>query len=178
MPKHIVLTGFAACGKSTTGRLLARRLQRPFIDVDSEVARRHGDIAEIFSQEGEARFRDYEYAATAAALNSSEPVVIALGGGGLTDCRTRGLLAQSVLTTVFLDVPLEVIRRRLAGSPMVRPLLRDASRPGALQALYAARRDGYLGAHLAIDAGELTPSELVHRIISRLRYPRENATVP
>ena len=55
MRRHIFFTGFMASGKSRTGRALAERLERPFIDTDSLIVERVGkSISEIFAQEGEA----------------------------------------------------------------------------------------------------------------------------
>ena len=58
MRRHIFFTGFMASGKSRTGRALAERLERPFVDTDSLIVERVGkSISDIFAQEGEAFFR-------------------------------------------------------------------------------------------------------------------------
>ena len=56
-PPLLVLIGFMGAGKSTIGRLLALQLACPFIDLDSEIARTHGAIPELFSARGESGFR-------------------------------------------------------------------------------------------------------------------------
>ena len=61
MKKHLYFTGFMASGKSRTGRALADRLGRPFVDTDNVIVERAGkSINEIFEQDGEAAFRKME----------------------------------------------------------------------------------------------------------------------
>ena len=58
---HLALVGLPGSGKTTTGRRVAERVQRPFLDFDEEIERREGrSVAEIFRTEGEARFRALE----------------------------------------------------------------------------------------------------------------------
>ncbi|NLT41618.1 MAG: shikimate kinase, partial [Anaerolineae bacterium] len=60
-PRNVVLTGFMGCGKSSVGRLVGDALQRPFVDMDLELAERFGmSIPEVFSVRGEAAFREAE----------------------------------------------------------------------------------------------------------------------
>jgi shikimate dehydrogenase len=66
--RHIVLTGFMGAGKTTVGKLLAESEQLPFIDIDTEIERRHGPIAEIFATQGEPAFRTMEADAVVEAL--------------------------------------------------------------------------------------------------------------
>ena len=63
MRQHIFFTGFMASGKSRTGRAMAERLGRPFVDTDAVIVERAGkSISEIFEQDGEAKFREMEAA--------------------------------------------------------------------------------------------------------------------
>ncbi|MCA9902195.1 MAG: 3-dehydroquinate synthase, partial [Anaerolineales bacterium] len=58
---NIILTGFMGTGKSRVGQLLAQRLQRPFTDTDTLIVQRDGrSIAQIFAEDGEAAFRNWE----------------------------------------------------------------------------------------------------------------------
>ena len=78
---RIYLTGFMGCGKTTVGRLLARRLGAPFVDLDDEVERRAGmTVREIFERQGEPAFRQMEAEALRGTLALPD-VVVAMGGG-------------------------------------------------------------------------------------------------
>ena len=79
---HLSLIGFMGSGKSTLGRALADRLDRPFVDTDAEVERMLGlSIREIFETQGEAVFREAEQDVLSDALKPDEPIVLATGGG-------------------------------------------------------------------------------------------------
>ncbi|MCW8860479.1 MAG: AAA family ATPase, partial [Deltaproteobacteria bacterium] len=78
---NIILTGFMGTGKSTLGRLLAKRLGYEFIDTDTEIEKRIGQtIAELFQEQGEGVFRQYE-AELVQELAQQQGLVIATGGG-------------------------------------------------------------------------------------------------
>ena len=79
--KNIVLTGMMGCGKSTCGRLLARRLDREFVDTDALIEAREGrSISDIFASDGEAYFRRKEVE-LGRELAERQGLVIACGGG-------------------------------------------------------------------------------------------------
>ena len=134
----IVLIGFMGAGKTTTGRLLAARLDLPFVDTDLVIEdRERRPIPEIFAADGEPAFRDVEESVVADVLHGSEAVV-SLGGGAYGRHRTRDLLAAHLV--VHLDVSFAEAVARTAGDPH-RPVLR---RPD-LEQLHAQRR-GVFGA--------------------------------
>lgn len=81
MKKNIVLIGMMGCGKTTVGRLLARRLGLELIDTDALIEERQGrSIPEIFASDGEAGFRALELA-LCRELSGRQGLVIACGGG-------------------------------------------------------------------------------------------------
>ena len=126
-------------GKTTIGRELAARLERPFVDVDERLAAAEGaTIPELFERRGEAAFRALEERATAAALEAPEPSVVALGGGALGAEATRAALRRRAFT-VLLDVAAEEAWERVEGGDE-RPLARDRD---AFLALHASRRPLY-----------------------------------
>jgi shikimate kinase/3-dehydroquinate synthase len=128
-------------GKSTLGRQLADRIDRPFVDVDAAIEQDLGaTIAEIFEREGEARFRAAEEDRTLALLESGEPRVLALGGGAVESERTRVALAERA-TTVWLDVEVETAWERAGGTG--RPLASDEA---SFRELFERRRAIYRGA--------------------------------
>jgi len=169
----LALTGFMAAGKSTAGRMLAATLKWQFIDLDSEIERRAGrSIREIFSVDGEDRFRELEAEALRAALeDTSGPRVIALGGGTFIQPGNAELLRHRGARVVFLELPLEQLFQRCRGmcegsDRNPRPL---AESEEAFAALYAQRLPSYRQADLVVDAEEKTPEQIAREIARSLR---------
>lgn len=136
----VVLIGPPGAGKSTVGKLVAKRMALALRDTDADVEAAAGKpIAEIFVDEGEPAFRALERQAVADALSTHDGV-LALGGGAVLDADTRALLAGH--TVVFLDVGLAQASRRV-GFNRDRPLLLGNPR-SQLMKLMEARRNFYL----------------------------------
>lgn len=125
-------------GKSTLGPEVAERLGRPFIDLDRRIEHDLGKtIPELFQERGESEFRVQEEGQAIAALNLSEPAVIAFGGGAIQTPSIRNTLRDRAFT-VLLEVDAQTAWDRSAGSG--RPLAEDES---AFNALYERRRELY-----------------------------------
>lgn len=140
-PGHLFLIGFRAAGKSTVGRALASALGAPFVDLDQRVADAGGlPAGELFQREGERRFRAREEAAL-RALSTAPRAVIATGGGVIEWAASRRLL-QSCGWCLWLDPPLDVIRRRMLADPH-RPPLRGGSAILEIDELMRHRRPIY-----------------------------------
>ncbi len=165
--RSIYLVGMMGVGKSTVGPLLAARLGREFVDTDQEIERRTGrSVADIFDREGEAAFRRHEAEAVEAA--SSEPAVIALGGGAIVQPGALERLSDRG-DLVYLRASAEILLERIA-DPSSRPLLSGLSESectARLQALLEERRPFYERARFQIDA-DGTGEEVVDRIVARL----------
>jgi shikimate kinase/3-dehydroquinate synthase len=154
-----VVAGFMGAGKTTVGRALARRLQRPFLDLDREIERiASARIADLFAREGEQEFRRREAAVAADVLARRDRPVIALGGGSLGNEATRTLLRRHALVA-WLDVDRATAWTRAAGPG--RPLSADRAHFDRLwsdrRAAYAAAADAIVdgGASAASVAGAL-----------------------
>lgn len=131
---NLALIGMPGSGKTTVGRLLAKKLGRPLVDCDKELVRRGGKaIPQIFAESGEAEFRRQE-TATLAELAKEGGQIIACGGGVVTRPENIRLLRQNSLL-VWLDRPLEQLA--VAGG---RPLSPDAE---ANRRLYQQRAPLY-----------------------------------
>ena len=101
--RHLVLVGLMGAGKTTVGMRCAELLGRSFVDTDSVVECATGKtVAEIFFDEGEARFRELERDAVADVCASPEPLVIGCGGGAVLDPTTRRRL-RAVGLVVWLQ---------------------------------------------------------------------------
>lgn len=92
----LALIGMTGCGKSTVGKLLAKKLSARFIDVDDEIIARHGEIKKIFDHLGEAEFRKIEYSVLKEILEGlcGEPAILSCGGGLPTYEPSRILLKE------------------------------------------------------------------------------------
>ena len=93
--ENLILIGMPGCGKSTVGKLLAEKLGKTFVDADAELVKTYGtDIPTIFAKEGEAGFREKE-TSILAELGKKAGLVIATGGGCVTQDRNYPLLHQN-----------------------------------------------------------------------------------
>jgi len=109
--RSIVLVGLMGAGKSTVGRRLAERLELPFVDADLEIERAAGKtIPEIFSDHGEAYFRDGERRVISRLIDQG-PQVLATGGGAIMDPHTRELIREKGIS-VWLKADLDVLLKR------------------------------------------------------------------
>lgn len=151
MKKHILLYGPPGSGKSTLGKQLARRLARPFVDLDEEIVKTAGmEIAQIFAAQGQAAFRQMEHNRLATLLlDSAQPAsVISLGGGALLEAQARAL-AETHGQVVLLSAPAGVLLRRILQGASRRPLLaEDPSKK--LAALLEERSSHYDSFHINI----------------------------
>lgn len=171
MKRHVALVGFMGSGKSTVGRRLARRMRCAFVDTDAVVAREHGPVPEIFVQEGEAAFRRYEQAAIRGALETAEPLVLALGGGALTVAANRNLLASRAYR-VFIRVSPEQVLARLHRAKEMRPLLGETPTLVTIRELYDQRMPQYEAADHIVQADRLSGRQVLDDIVEWLRSSR------
>lgn len=159
--KLIYLLGFMGCGKSTVGAMLARELRWPFSDLDSIIeAGQSATIRDIFERMGEPFFRQVEQAAL-TEVSKTEPAVIALGGGTFAQEPNLRLIQETGGATVWLDCPLEELRRRCARLNN-RPLFRD---PESFDQLLAQRLPYYQLAEYRVPAGGRNPRKVVEQIL-------------
>jgi shikimate kinase len=116
-----------ACGKTTVGQALARKLDANFIDLDyRSLKMKAASPAQIIEANSEATFREIETLALRDVLQNRDAGVIALGGGTWTIPANRTLVALHDCQTVWLDVPFEVCWQRISeNTGAVRPLAPD-----------------------------------------------------
>ena len=160
-----MLVGFMGSGKSTVGRLLARRLGWLFVDLDEAVEAATGiKIAELFRTRGEPAFRQLEADAGVVAA-ARVRVVIATGGGwSLVPGRLDGLPEGSL--TVWLRVRPATAVRRATGTRRVRPLLAGPDPAARAKELLKEREPAYSRARLQLAADRVSPTSLVDAIVA------------
>ena len=160
-------------GKTTIGRLLARKLNRRFVDADHEIEARTGaTIPWIFEIEGEACFRRRE-ADVIRDLSAQQGLVLATGGGAVLNPASRALLAERG-TVIYLRASIGSILQRTAHDKN-RPLLQTADPRGKLEQLWTERDPLYREiADLVIDTGRPNVQSMVQTILDQLAA-QENA---
>jgi len=165
---NIFLVGLMGAGKTTIGKLLAKRLHKTFIDCDHELEHRTGvKIPLIFELEGEAGFREREVALI-QELSQREDVVLATGGGAVLSPENRAALAQNG-TVVYLNARVEDLYARTKHDKN-RPLLQTADPQAKLDELYRQRDPLYREiADIIITSGHQNLHHAVREVERRLR---------
>ncbi|GAB5605181.1 shikimate kinase [Sideroxyarcus sp. TK5] len=175
---NIILIGLMGSGKTTVGKLLAKQLQKSFVDCDEEIQRRTGvTIPHIFDVEGEEGFRLRE-SATLEELVKRNNIVLATGGGAPLSQMNRELLSRSGIV-VYLKSSVHDLWHRTRHDQN-RPLLQTADPRATLQALYEKRDPLYNSiADIVIHTGKQNVQLLLSRLQERLaeyRAPDKPAT--
>ncbi len=165
--QNVFLVGLMGSGKTTIGRLLARKLGMRFIDSDHEIEARTGaTIPWIFEIEGEECFRRRE-ADVIRDLCGQEGIVLATGGGAILNDASRALLRERG-TIVYLRASIHSILARTSHDKN-RPLLQTADPRRKLEELLAHREPLYAEmAHLVVDTGRPNVQSMVQIIINQL----------
>lgn len=166
LSQTVVLVGLMGAGKSCIGRRLAQRLNMPFVDADTEIEQAAGcSIAEIFTQYGEAAFRDGERRVM-ARLIQGEPIILAAGGGAFMDADTRKLIHDHAIS-VWLRANLDTLAARTKGRTH-RPLLNNDDPRETLAKLIEVRYPVYAEADITVDTGIDNPNVTCARVIEAL----------
>lgn len=173
--KHIFLTGFMGSGKSTIGKKLAHRMARQFFDADDEIEKNIGkEIKDIFADEGEPCFRNYEQETVNRLAGLPTPCVISLGGGALISQKNQLQVKKSGFLVYVKSSP-EEIWKRIRHSTR-RPLLRHENQSWSkedyvrrIAELLRQREKGYQMADLIIDRDGKEADEVADLVFYRLK---------
>ena len=161
MSDNVILVGFMGAGKSSVGRILARRLGRCFVETDDMITATEGrPIPEIFAEKGEAH---EDGVVRLLALKRGD--VIATGGGLPCDeCRLEALRAVGTIVWLAGDFA-TLYERALRGGD--RPMLHGKTREQA-EVLYEGRRRFYSQADLSVETTGLNPDQVAARVAAAL----------
>jgi shikimate kinase len=164
--EQIILIGPPGAGKSSVGKLLAVELGRDFVDTDHLIETKSGKkISDIFLEDGEASFREFERDVVLSSLSEIDGV-IALGGGSVLDPAVADELSKKS-SVVYLEVSISNAAPRV-GFNKERPLLLGNPRQQWL-ALMESRRAIYESlAKLRVSTDNKKPKEVVAEIMDLL----------
>jgi XRE family aerobic/anaerobic benzoate catabolism transcriptional regulator len=166
---RVALVGLRGAGKSTIGRRLAKALHTPFVELDARIEAAAGmTIGQIFDLNGERHFRRLEREALTALAAEPGPVVVATGGGLVTEPETWALL-RSAFTTVWLSAAPEDHWTRVVAQGDRRPMAGKRHAMSELKELLEARRPLYGQADLTIDTSRRGIGAAVQRIARSVR---------
>ncbi|NPA14175.1 MAG: shikimate kinase [Aquificae bacterium] len=164
MEKKVFLVGFMGSGKTTIGRLLAKKLKVPFVDIDEEIEIREGlKIPEIFALKGENYFRKLELEVLKEITLSLPSFVMATGGGLGANPRAMEFMKKHG-TVVWLDIDFDTFLRRTSKDPN-RPLLKRGEEK--LKKLFEERKKVYSLADIKVKSQksvELTLKKLLEEL--------------
>lgn len=166
--RPLILTGFMGSGKSSVGRVVARRLHCPFVDLDAEIVATAGcSINEIFARDGEPAFRELESRCLAEVLRRGCAVIAT--GGGVVIAEGNRTLMRSAGVVVNLRVSLVQVMERLRGNSD-RPLLAGADAANRAKLLMEERQHFYEDADIRIDTDGKSVEDVAAEI---LRYVKD-----
>ena len=161
---NIYLIGMMGSGKSTLGKSLSEKIQKPFIDLDSEIEKVAGkSITEIFDIDGEKQFRKME----TKQLQQYSKSIVACGGGIDLNNANRKFINENGIAILLLATMGELTQRLSASNN--RPLLADDNMEQALTKLWMERLIDYLDtADFSIETNGKNPEQLTDEILIQI----------
>jgi shikimate kinase len=162
----IVLVGLMGAGKSSVGRRLAEKLDIPFVDADHEIEEAAGkSIAEIFSDHGEAYFREGERRVIQRLIGNGAQV-LATGGGAYMNDETRARIQEHGIS-VWLKASLPLLMKRVS-KRQDRPLLKADDPQAVMRNLMEKRYPVYGLADVTVESRDVQHGQMVNDVIRAL----------
>ena len=164
MKKNLVLLGMMAAGKTTLGKIVAKKQALEFIDIDANVEKKNlMTISEIFKKNGEKFFRAEEENEVLKTLKKKN-CVVALGGGAFVNKTIRENILKSAIS-IWLDVDINILKKRVKWSQK-RPLLKKENNQKILEELYKERKKFYKLANHRVECNGLSKHSAAEKIIA------------
>ncbi|MFO1488218.1 MAG: shikimate kinase [Verrucomicrobiota bacterium] len=171
--QNIALIGFMGTGKSSVGQMAAASLHFTFLDTDHVIETRAGkSITEIFAQEGEPAFRNWE-SRIVDELAARQKTVISTGGGLPTNPAHLASLKQHSLVVCLWASPEKIWER--VRSQSHRPLLNNPDPLAKIRELLAVREPFYKQADVLVNTEMRSLREVVQQVIHQFHLQRQRA---
>src|SRR3954471_21369581 len=160
----IALIGLRGAGKSTLGRMLAKKIGWDFVELNKEIERDNGlSVAEIIALYGQEGLRRMEQTALGQLLARKEPMVLATGGGIVPEPLTFDLILSSFYT-IWLKAEPEEHMARVRGQGDLRPMADDRSAMAELRNILVSREPLYARASAVVDTAGLSVDAAAARL--------------
>ncbi len=170
MKNNLVLIGFMGTGKTSVGKIISEKLGKKFIEMDEKIVEKAGkSIPEIFSQDGEIKFREIEME-VAKDLSEKENVVISGGGGIILNKLNIDYLKKSSIIILLEATAKDIYDRILIEGKEKRPLLNKDDPMGEIKKLLIFRRPFYnAAADFKVSTFRKVPEQIADEVISVLK---------
>ena len=156
-------------GKSSVGRALAKKMSRPYVDLDDQIVERaNTSIKQIFSHDGEGSFRTMEQRALRECGDRMDGPVVALGGGSLLEKRQRDWTRKRG-PVICLWGKTETLVRRIGDMNTARPLLRSDDVRASIATLMKERKSAYKDSDLSIETDNKSVTDVVTTVLEQLK---------
>src|SRR4051812_18290755 len=170
----IALIGLRGAGKSTLGKLLAKKIGWSFVELNKEIEQQNGlSVAEIIALYGQEGFRRMEQAALGQLLARNELMVLATGGGIVSEPLTFDLILSSFYT-IWLKAEPEEHMARVRRQGDLRPMADDRSAMAELRNILLSREPLYSRATAVVDTAGLSVDAAAARLIDAVRPVLQN----
>lgn len=170
----IALIGLRGAGKSTLGRILAEKIGWSFVELNKEIERQNGlSVAEIIALYGQEGFRRMEQAALQQLLARKELMVLATGGGIVSEALTFDQILSSFYT-IWLKAEPEEHMARVRRQGDLRPMADDRSAMAELRNILVSREPLYARANAVVDTAGLSVDAAAARLIEAVRPVLQN----
>jgi shikimate kinase len=165
---NIFFVGLMGAGKTTIGKLLAKKLKKTFYDTDHEIEKKLGvKVSVIFELEGEEGFRKRE-TQMIDELTNKKDIILATGGGAVLSEKNRRLLKERG-KVIYLNAKPQHLAKRMAFDKD-RPLLQQGNMLDTLNNLYQERHPLYLGvSSFVVDTGQQKTQTIINKIEALLK---------
>ncbi len=159
-------------GKTTIGKLVAKRLKIKFLDLDEYIEKAERQtIAQLFLNKGELYFRKKEFFYLNEILSSDSNFLLSTGGGTPCYGANMNAITDATRNSVYLKVSLDELVRRLSTEKAQRPLIKDIANAELTEFIgkHLFERSFYYNqANITMSSKEKTPEEVANELLKRL----------